>query len=914
MTRRSLLSGPGLAARAFAASRGGLALLGIVVLVATTAVSAWPRFADGLLRDELHYRVQEATPVNRDLLTSVTTGMAMVSATPTAGGSEPAAVWNGMPAALAAARAGMLPALSAVTRPGDYSARSDDVPLAGPPDAASDARYVGQVEAYSRLRETATLDAGTWPAPAPPDASAHPSGADDVTIDVVMATEAAALLGWKVGESRSAFAQSSFLLRLSGTVHPTDTAADFWELSTLRAHGSYADLGDAGKLYRSVLWVDPDSWTRVAPLFPGTFTQAWFPVAPSAFSVSGLAAVQSSLARFLSTVPTPSFDGVPTALRFSTSLDRTLDDYVTRAQPANTLFAILAAGPLGVALAVLVLGVRLLLGRRREALALLAARGASPARLRLGLAVDTALVSVPAAAAGFIAALLLTPGVDAVAVPLGLAAVCAVAPPVICAVAAGRLGPRDDLRGERTARRRWGWVVEVLVVGLAALGVAALLQRGLAPTGAGLGVDPLLAVTPMLVAFAACVIVLRVYPVPLAWLARALRRRRGPVAFVGATAALRSRSGGLWPVFAVVVGVAIAVFSASVLSTERSGIETGALARVGADLSVTAPTTFTDAQAAKLREAPGVAASAVVEWAGGVRVQAGSQGGDLSGYLVDPAELARVQAGIPESARVSSALTQTDKARTGAVIGGFDPTIPVTSAILYGDTAVHLGVTEFAFEPGVYIRDNQWAIIDWTALPASAGITGRPQTVLVSLAPGADSETVHRELAAIAGDGATIGDARREQTALRTAPLVSGLETVTLLSIALSAVMCVGALLLALVIGAASRTRLVATLRTIGYTSRQTGALLGWELGPILIVGLVAGVVVGLALPPIILAPIDLSGFTGGPVAPAIVVDPLLIALAAGGFALSTALVTLVALVVARRRSPAAVLRIGGEE
>ncbi|UAJ78233.1 FtsX-like permease family protein [Leifsonia sp. ZF2019] len=911
MSRRSLLSGTGLAARAFAASRGALALLGVVVLIATTAVSAWPRFAEGLLGAELRYRVEEATPVNRDLLTSTITGTVQSAGGGSFGGTaEPGAVWQGMPGALASARSAMAPALRAVTGTGDYASRSDDATTTGPPDAASDSRYVTVVESYARLRAAAALDAGAWPSPiATVGTTATPP-----TVDVVLTTDAARLVGWTVGQTRTASSGSAFRLRLSGTVRPLDTGSDFWSLETVRAHGSYVDRGDAGKLYRAVAWVDPGSWTRVAPLFAGTFTQGWFPVAPSALSVSLLDPVRSALGRFLSAAPTPSFGGVPTTLRFSTSLDRTLDAYSARAQPANTLFAILAAGPLGVALAVLVLGVRLLLGRRREALALLAARGASPARLRRDLAIDTALVSVPGAGLGLVAALLLTPGADSLLRPVALALACALAPPALSAAAAGRLGPGDDLRGGRTARRRWGWVLEVLVLGLAALGVAALLQRGPEPASAGLGVDPLLALTPVLLALAACVVVLRVYPVPLSWLTRALRRRRGPVAFIGATSALRSRAGSLWPVFAVVTGVAIAVFSAGVLSTERAGIESGALARVGADLSVTAPTTFTDEQVERLRSVRGVAASAVVEWAGGVRVQAGSQGGDLSGYLVDPAELARVQSGIPEAARVSSALVQKDRARTGAVIGGFDPTIPVTSAILYAGTAVHLGVTEFDFAPGVYVRDAQWVIIDRTALPASAGLTGRPQTVLVSLAPGADAATVHDELAAIAGTGATIGDAQREQQTLRAAPLVAGLETIALLSITLSALMCVGALLLALVIGTASRTRLVATLRTIGYTARQTGALLAWELGPLLVAGLVAGIAVGLALPAIVLAPIDLSGFTGGPIAPAVVVDPLLIAAAAGGFVLVTLAVTLIALAVARRRSPAAVLRAGGEE
>jgi putative ABC transport system permease protein len=103
-------------------------------------------------------------------------------------------------------------------------------------------------------------------------------------------------------------------------------------------------------------------------------------------------------------------------------------------------------------------------------------------------------------------------------------------------------------------------------------------------------------------------------------------------------------------------------------------------------------------------------------------------------------------------------------------------------------------------------------------------------------------------------------------------------------------------------------------LRTVGFTARQSAGLLAWELGPTLVVGLVAGILVGLALPVIVLTPIDLSGFTGGPVKPAIVIDPVLVTVAAAGFAVITALATLIALTGARRRSPATVLRAGGTE
>jgi putative ABC transport system permease protein len=902
-SRTSVVSTAGLARRAMSAFRGGLILLAVVVLITTTAVAAWPRFSSTLLTNDLQYRVQDAHAGNRDLITRVDAGTGFPGSVTVLD-----AAYKGMPAALDAVRRGLKQPLREVTATGDYSARTEQIALEPAADALSNSTYFVQYEAYAHLRDVAVLDSGSWPAPLPA------RFAEPARVQVVLSTAAAKLLGWRIGRTRTATLGGQVGLTLVGTVHPRDAEADFWNLDPERVHGGYSDKGDFGKTFSGIAWIDPASWSRATALVTETTTVGWLPVRPSAFSVSDLPAVQGALGNFLATAPVASIGGQTVPLRFSTSLGTTLDDFLMRAQPANTLFAILAAGPLGVALAVLILGVRLVLGRRREALALMAARGASPARLRAGLALEGAIVSVPAAALGLAAALLLTPGGGPPGASVVLALVCALAPPVILAIAAGALGPRDDFRGERSARRRWGWVVEVLVIGLAAVGVVALFQRGLTAPDAGLGVDPLLAITPILIALAACVIVLRVYTYPLAGLARVLRRRTGAVAYLGAVSALRSKAGGLWPVFAIVVGVSITVFSVSILSTERAGIEEGARARVGADLSITAATTLSDEQVAAVKRVPGVAHTAVVEWAGGVRILAGSIGGTPSVYLVDPAELANVQQGIPKAARVSTALTSGLAGRTGAVIGGWNTQIPVTSAILYGNGTVHLAVTQFRYPPGVYIWDEQWAIIDKTTLPRASGVTGTPATVLVALAPGANAAAVHAALSDIGGKGAIIGDAVEEQAALRQTPLVSGLELVVMLAIALAAIMCVGALLLTLVMNTAARTRLVATLRTIGFTARQSGGLLAWELGPILVVGLIAGILVGLILPMIVLAPIDLSGFTGGPVKPSVVIDPLLVALAAAGFAVITALATLIALTGARRRSPATVLRAGGTE
>ncbi|MEY9951427.1 FtsX-like permease family protein [Leifsonia sp. EB34] len=905
MAHTSRLSDAGLALRALRAFRGGLLLLALVTVVAATALCAWPRVSSELLTSELQHEVAQAGAGGRDVTTSIRTGSF------TAGPAlDASAVWRDLPGIADTVRQGMKPPLRAVVGHGDSAQQSYDVTIAAPAGAASNSRFSVGVEAYRGLRDQARLVSGAWPSPV----AAQAGGGSPV--EVVLTPAAAELLGWTVGTTRAIGTQPALTLKLSGLVEPTDAGSDFWNLDAVRARGHFVDAGDAGKQFGAVVWLDPDSWPRVAPAFEGSVASLWFPVAPGSLRVEDLPAVRGALGSFLALPPVARVGDVPVPLTFATSLPTPLDAFQSRAQPANTLFALLAAGPLAVALTVLALGARLVVLRRREALALMAARGASPWRLRGSLALDGALASVPAAVVGLWIALAVTPDASPMLLPVLLAVVCALAPPLALVLAAGTLVPRPV---STPARSRWAWVVEVIVLGLAALSVVLLARRGLSSPGGGLEVDPLAALTPVLVALAACVLVLRVTVVPLAWLTGALRRGRGAVAFLGAAGSLgaaggRGRAHLLWPVFALIAGASIALFSVSVLATARDGLDQGARARVGSDLSLTAASTLSTKQLGDVRHLPGVAATATVDWAGGVAISAAGTGEVVSGYLVDPKQLAAVQRDLPASARLSTLLTGGLPGRTGAVLGGWESRIPVTSALIVGQgTNVHLAVTELDFAPGVYVRDTRWAIIDRTTLPHSSELAGSPQTVLVALAPGADAAAVHAALARIGGKGALIGDAIAERAALHASPLVAGTEAVALLSIALTVLLCVAALLLTLVMNTAARVRLVATLRTVGFSVRQTAGVLAWELGPVLVVGLIAGTVAGLLLPGVVLGPLDLRGFTGSPVQPAIVRDPWLTAAALAGFTAVAALATFVALAGARRSSPAAVLRAAGD-
>ena len=170
-----------------------------------------------------------------------------------------------------------------------------------------------------------------------------------------------------------------------------------------------------------------------------------------------------------------------------------------------------------------------------------------------------------------------------------LPAAVALAPPVLFATmtsARDLRAPRSDLR--LRARSRSRWIAEVAVVGLAALSLFLLARRGLVESSDSVGIDPLLAATPLLLAAAVCIGVLRLYPLPLLGVQRGLRRRRGAAGVLGAARAIRDPSLGFAAALALVVGITIVVFSTVMSTTLRSGLEQAAQDEVGADIQVKA--------------------------------------------------------------------------------------------------------------------------------------------------------------------------------------------------------------------------------------------------------------------------------------------------------------------------------------
>src|SRR5690606_21340097 len=159
------------------------------------------------------------------------------------------------------------------------------------------------------------------------------------------------------------------------------------------------------------------------------------------------------------------------------------------------------------------------------------------------------VIGLPAAAAGAALAVLLLPG-RTVPGDLVLTGLVALVPAAMLAASTSPRGlpwARADLRPP-PGRLRSIPALVALRRSLPAL--VLLLHRGVVP-GDG-EPDVLLTAVPLLLAVATCVVVLRVYPLPVRAVAGALRRRRGVTAFLGSARAVRDPAGGLVPAIALV--------------------------------------------------------------------------------------------------------------------------------------------------------------------------------------------------------------------------------------------------------------------------------------------------------------------------------------------------------------------------
>ncbi|WJL94509.1 ABC transporter permease [Microbacterium sp. ET2] len=888
------------------ASGGGF-VVALLVLVLTILATAAP-VALGRLGDAtVQYRLAGLSAVERDVVADEN-GIPPVA--PDVLFSNPtvvADVWGGFTTEVERIRTEAAAPLPDILQPARTIAVGSAAALADEPGTAeiavaADPRYEDEIE----IVDGRLPDPAVFVEPGAEGADGQARG----RIEIVLSADTADELEWERDTTRQIIGFDGVVdVVLVGVFAPVDAAGAYWQHVPSVLEPNIFDDGNRPRVVTGTGFAHPASLRATFPTQGASVTTTvWYPFDETAVDARDAEAVAAGL-RLLTAVghtvaETSTGTGGILSLRFTADAIGAIDAAQAQERATAGVVAMIASGPIGVATAVLILGCRLVFDRRRPALRLLAARGADTRQLRALLALDGVACGILPALLGVgigVAVTQLALGTVPDLAGVGLAVAVGVVPAAVLAILAPSAAdrrPRADLGG-RGSRLRV--VLEGAVLVLAALALILLLLRG-----AGDGADLLTAATPLLLALVACVVTLRLYPVPLAALLRRSRGARDLAGYLGAVRALREPAIGLTPVLALVVGVSVAVSSGILLSTVQAGIDRSAGAQIGADVRV-AGGIITGDQLAQLGSLNGVAGATGISGADPVTLDIDGERVGTSAFVVDADDLRAVQgegpgmlppgvslapASGPLPIVVSTALADEIDGRGGLRVGSVPAEV--------------VGVLD---GPAPIGARAAWLALDSSAAEETLGRDPSDRTAVIRLEEGADPVAVVDAVRQVVSPTLRIDTAREITDQIEESPAVAGLRAALFAATALAALLGALAVVMTLTLAAAPRARLLALLRTLGAPARIGRALAAWEVAPAGLAALVAGTLFGALVPLVVLAGVDLRSFTGSTAQPAYSVDPVILGVTLGAFVALVTVATLIALAVSRRARTSRLLR-----
>jgi putative ABC transport system permease protein len=537
-----------------------------------------------------------------------------------------------------------------------------------------------------------------------------------------------------------------------------------------------------------------------------------------------------------------------------------LDRFRSASSQAKTLLAVAALGLLACALACLGLLGALTYERRRTETTLSRVRGASPLQSLGVQAAEAALIAVPAGALGWAVAVLT---IDARGSSLsGWLSAAVVVGTIVLLVASiagvarrplGSLEPAE-VSQERRPRRRLA--VEAAVVLAALIGVYLLRRRGLEASGFGASgsFDPFLAAVPVLLGLACGIALLRLQPYPLRAAARLAQRTKGLALHLGLSRAARQQDTSAVPALVLVVALSIAAFSAAMAATIRSGQDATGWRAVGADVRIDAPEggSLPESLVSRL-ESSGSVAPAYVQDAD---ISTGTEAILLA---IDPAAYRSVVAGTPAAVDLRAALGKPAPIPTlvSAVVSTRWPTPGSFQLSLPGQAVSFITVGDRARLPGIP-SGTPFAVVSLDALRTAAGELPVNRLYVSHVGEGEVAQAV-QELA----PGAKVTTRAAVARSLRASPLVDGVLRGFDWAVVVAAIYAAVAVVLLVLIAARSRARDLALVRTMGGGGRDVLVVSLIELGPLVVLGVVLGLLLGIAVPYLIEPGLDLAFFTG---------------------------------------------------
>lgn len=251
-----------------------------------------------------------------------------------------------------------------------------------------------------------------------------------------------------------------------------------------------------------------------------------------------------------------------------TGLSEVVTNFRNDRDAAAAVIAIGAVGLLALALAVVALLGGLAANRRRESIALVRSRGGASWQVLGAEAVEGVAVALPAGMLGLLLAVLLVDGRSLAPSVLLVTGIVLATGGILAAAASGaaRSGltarGRDEVAVSAISPRRLA--IEAAVVFSALVGVYLLRRRGLADEN---GFDPYLAAVPLLLGLAAGILAVRIYPLPVRFLAAAAAQRRDLVPALALRRVARQPGVTAAPLLVLLLGVSVSVFAAVMAAT-----------------------------------------------------------------------------------------------------------------------------------------------------------------------------------------------------------------------------------------------------------------------------------------------------------------------------------------------------------
>ncbi|MCZ4118973.1 FtsX-like permease family protein [Streptomyces sp. H39-S7] len=777
--------------------------------------------------------------------------------------------------------------------------------------------------AQQGLEQHSRLVAGSMPRG---PAAGDPSGAVS-RVDAAITEQTAKVMGLRPGsEIHLSTLRAAFIVHVTGIVSPTEPGSPYWneepDVLTPQLTSPPPQPGDFPTFYwHFTVLIAPEAAPTLLGLGKGASFYWHHPVDTSRLTPQDVAAIQTQLASLDSGPDAAALQSSTNSyLRTTTGLGRLLTSYERARTAALPLVLVAAIGVGATAFAVLLMAGGLAAERRRGELALLRSRGGSVRGMVGRLLGETTVAAVPAATVGIVLALVLLPAdryLLSVLLGAAVAVTASLALPLRAVAVHRRPRPaaREDMADARPSRRRT--VAELTITVLVIGAVAALRRRGTVS-----GADPFLAAAPVLVAIAAALILLRLYPLPLRLLARPAARLSGAVTHLGLARAGRSPASAQLPLLALLMSLTVASFGGSVLAGVADGRDEAARAAIGADARIDANFVLPEKLAASIRKVPGVAVTL------GVRIEPSASttgfGMPYSLVSVDPVAYAALtrSSGLP--------------AFPADVLLHDDGTGPMP-AVVSRNVAAKLAGGTVPVQPAIGTTEiKAAAVLDLTAAAPNADFVIVSSAQLVKRHPDMNySQYTGPTVLMVTADGAIDGKALRaattatgadmfvsllseERATLADSALQSGARGIFLAAVAGGAGYSALALLLSLLQAAPQRAALLARMRTMGMGRRDGRRLAFLEMLPQALLAAIGGVLVGLAVIPLLGPGVDITALAFGsdpgtsvPTGLGLRVDPLSLALPSAGLLALAYVVLMVQVWVTGRRRESKDLRVG---